>query len=152
MKFHMFMLMNAWMMLVLIKCKCQMQCLTLGCYTTPPRKRIKHSKESHEPKEHYKQDTYLNQKLITREISEASSIRTWIHQGTSCRENTDRPAPPPNSSITLYLTISNHRTKSYEGLIFSWLLALILMRRIWIVAQHFWIQDCPTGGGIGPYI
>ena len=29
----MLMLMNAWMMLVLMKCKCQMQCLTLGCYT-----------------------------------------------------------------------------------------------------------------------
>ena len=33
MKFHMLMFMNAWMMLVLMKCKCQMQCLTLGCYT-----------------------------------------------------------------------------------------------------------------------
>ena len=33
MKFHMLMLMNAWMMLVLMKCKCQMQCLTLGCYS-----------------------------------------------------------------------------------------------------------------------
>ena len=33
MKLHMPMLMNAWMMLVLMKCKCQMQCLTLGCYT-----------------------------------------------------------------------------------------------------------------------
>ena len=33
MKLHMLMLMNAWMMLVLMKCKCQMQCLTLGCYT-----------------------------------------------------------------------------------------------------------------------
>ena len=32
MKFHMLMPMNAWMMLVLMKCKCQMQCLTLGCY------------------------------------------------------------------------------------------------------------------------
>ena len=32
MKFHMLMLMNEWMMLVLMKCKCQMQCLTLGCY------------------------------------------------------------------------------------------------------------------------
>ena len=32
MKFHMLMFMNAWMMLVLMKCKCQMQCLTLGCY------------------------------------------------------------------------------------------------------------------------
>ena len=31
-KLHMLMLMNAWMMLVLMKCKCQMQCLTLGCY------------------------------------------------------------------------------------------------------------------------
>ena len=33
MKFHMLMLMNEWMMLVLMKCKCQMQCLTLGCYS-----------------------------------------------------------------------------------------------------------------------
>ena len=32
MKLHMLMLMNVWMMLVLRKCKCQMQCLTLGCY------------------------------------------------------------------------------------------------------------------------
>ena len=32
MKFHMLMLMNAWMMPVLMECKCQMQCLTLGCY------------------------------------------------------------------------------------------------------------------------
>ena len=32
MKFHMLMFMNAWMMLVLMKCKCQMQFLTLGCY------------------------------------------------------------------------------------------------------------------------
>ena len=29
----MLMLMNAWMMLVLMKCKCQMQYLTLGCYS-----------------------------------------------------------------------------------------------------------------------
>ena len=33
MKFHMLMFMNAWMMLVLMKCKCQMSCLTLGCYS-----------------------------------------------------------------------------------------------------------------------
>jgi len=33
MKLHMLMLMNAWMMLVLMKYKCQMQCLTLGCYS-----------------------------------------------------------------------------------------------------------------------
>ena len=32
MKFYMLMFMNAWMMLVLMKCKCQMQFLTLGCY------------------------------------------------------------------------------------------------------------------------
>ena len=32
MKFHMLMFMNAWMMLVLMKCRCQMQSLTLGCY------------------------------------------------------------------------------------------------------------------------
>ena len=32
MKFHMLMFMNAWMMLVCMKCRCQMQCLTLGCY------------------------------------------------------------------------------------------------------------------------
>ena len=32
-KFHMLMFMNAWMMLVLMKCRCQMQCLTLGCYS-----------------------------------------------------------------------------------------------------------------------
>jgi hypothetical protein len=47
----------------------------------------------------------VNQKLITRDILEASSGRTWIHQGTSHRESTDRPALPPNSSLTLYLTI-----------------------------------------------
>ena len=33
MKLHMLMLMNEWMMLVLMKYKCQMQCLTLGCYS-----------------------------------------------------------------------------------------------------------------------
>ena len=32
MKFHMLLFMNAWMMLVLMKCKCQMKSLTLGCY------------------------------------------------------------------------------------------------------------------------
>ena len=32
MKLHMLILMNVWMMLVLMKCKWQMQCLTLGCY------------------------------------------------------------------------------------------------------------------------
>ena len=34
MKFHMLMFMNAWVMLVLMKCKCQMQSLTLGCYSS----------------------------------------------------------------------------------------------------------------------
>ena len=33
MKFHMLMFMNAWMMLVLLKYRCQMQCLTLECCT-----------------------------------------------------------------------------------------------------------------------
>ena len=33
MKFHMLMFMNAWMMLVRMKCRCQMQCLTPWCYT-----------------------------------------------------------------------------------------------------------------------
>ena len=74
---------------------------------------------SYEPDEQYKQDAYLNQKLITREILEARSSRTWIHQGTSRRESTDRPALPPNSSLTLYLTISIYKTRSYGGLIFS---------------------------------
>ena len=32
MKFHMLMFMNAWMMLVLMKCKFQLQCLTQRCY------------------------------------------------------------------------------------------------------------------------
>jgi hypothetical protein len=32
-------------------------------------------------------------------------------------ESTDRLAPPPNSSLTLYLTISIYKTRSYRGLI-----------------------------------
>ena len=36
MKFHMLMFMNAWMMLVLMKCKCKLQCLTQRCYTSCP--------------------------------------------------------------------------------------------------------------------
>ena len=80
---------------------------------------MKHSKESRDPDEQYKQDAYSNQKLITRDISKASSSRTWIHQGTSYRESTDRPTPSPNSSLTLYLTISIYKTRSYGGLIFS---------------------------------
>ena len=32
MKFHMLISMNAWMMLVLMKCKCKLQCLTQRCY------------------------------------------------------------------------------------------------------------------------
>ena len=36
MKFRMLMFMNAWMILVLMKCRCPMQCLTLGCYTSLP--------------------------------------------------------------------------------------------------------------------
>jgi hypothetical protein len=60
---------------------------------------------SRDPEEQYKHDTYLNQKSITRDVLEASLGRTWFHQGTSCRDSTDRPALPPNSSLTLYLTI-----------------------------------------------
>ena len=45
MKFHMLMLMNAWMMLMLMKCRCQMQSLTLGCYNQEPLFAI--PKESH---------------------------------------------------------------------------------------------------------
>ena len=37
MKLHMLMLRNAWMMLVLMRYKCQMQCLTLGCYSSDAR-------------------------------------------------------------------------------------------------------------------
>ena len=40
MKVHMLMLMNAWMMLVLMKCKCQMQFLTLGCYSPSPYRNL----------------------------------------------------------------------------------------------------------------
>ena len=36
MKFHMLMFMNAWMMLVLMKYKCQLQCLTQRCYIPSP--------------------------------------------------------------------------------------------------------------------
>ena len=39
----MLMLMNAWMMFVLMKCKCQMQCLTLGCYTGGVYARCRHT-------------------------------------------------------------------------------------------------------------
>ena len=35
-----------------------------------------HSKESREPEEQYKQDSYFNLKLITREILDANSDRT----------------------------------------------------------------------------
>ena len=59
-------------------------------------------------------------------------------------ESTNRIAPPPNSSLTLYLTISIYKTRSYEGLIFSWLLALIL--KIWIrvsgIALLEGVQGC----------
>ena len=93
--------------------------LTLTINTLLPLCRDKALKKSCKPNEQYKQDAYLNQKLITREILEASLGRTWIHQGTSHRESTDRPAPPLNSSLTLYLTII-YKTRSYGGLIFSW--------------------------------
>ena len=37
MKYHMLMFMNAWMMLVLMKYKCQMQSLTQGCHKLSPK-------------------------------------------------------------------------------------------------------------------
>ena len=79
---------------------------------------LKNSKESSKPEEQYEQYAYLNSKLITRDVSKASSSSTWIRQGTSRRESTDRPTLPPNSSLTLYLTISSYKTRSYGGLIF----------------------------------
>ena len=83
--------------------------LTLMINTLLPLCREESTQKSRKPDEQYKQDAYLDQKLITREILEAISDRTWIHQGTSRRESTDRLAPPPNSSLTLYLTISNYK-------------------------------------------
>ena len=108
---------------------------------------LKHSKESRYPDEQYKQDAYLNHKLITKEVSKVSSNRTWIHQCTSRRVSTNKPALPLNSSLTLDLIISIYKTRSYKGLIFSWLLALILMSRIWIRVLG-WLQ----GGGVGAAI
>jgi len=86
--------------------------------TLLPLGREQSTQKSHDSDEQYKQDAYLNQKLITREVSEANSNRTWIRQGTSRRESTDRPALPPNYFLTLYLTII-YKTRSYGGLIFS---------------------------------
>ena len=40
MKFHMLMFMNAWIMLMLMKWKCQMPCLTLGCYSPSPYRNL----------------------------------------------------------------------------------------------------------------
>ena len=40
--------------------------------------RLKHSKETRKPKEQYKHVTYLNQKLITREISDARLTSTKV--------------------------------------------------------------------------
>ena len=40
MKFHMLMFMNTGMMLVLMKCRCQMQCLTLGVIAPPPYRNL----------------------------------------------------------------------------------------------------------------
>ena len=40
MKFHMLMFVNAWMMLVLMKCKSQLQCLTQRCYNLSPYRNL----------------------------------------------------------------------------------------------------------------
>jgi hypothetical protein len=57
----------------------------------------------------------INKCLLKSEVDyqrnlETSSSRTWIRQSTSRRESTDRPTPPLNFSLTLYLTISIHKT------------------------------------------
>jgi hypothetical protein len=78
---------------------------TIDTTLTPRATRIKVLKKSRDPDKQYKHETYLNQKLIIRYVSEASSSRTWTREGTSRRESTDRPTLPPNSSFTLYLTI-----------------------------------------------
>jgi hypothetical protein len=75
--------------------------LTLMINTLLPLEREWSTQKGRKPDEQYQQDAYMDQKLITREISEASSDRTWICQGTSHRESTDRLVPPPNSSLTL---------------------------------------------------
>jgi hypothetical protein len=93
--------------------------LTLMINTLLPHVENKALKRVAKPDEEYKQDSYLNLKLITRGISEASLDRTWIYQGTRHRESTDRLASPPYSSLTLHLTISIYKTRSYGGLIFS---------------------------------
>ena len=64
-----------------------------------------------EPDEQYKQDAYLNQKLITREISEASLDRAWIRQGISHRERAPigwhllQTLPSPTISLFLFIRL-----------------------------------------------
>ena len=74
----------------------------------------------------------LNQKLITREILKTTSSITWVYWSTSHGGSTGRPKPPPNSSLTLYLFISIHKTRPYGDLIFSWWLALGCRSFQWI--------------------
>jgi hypothetical protein len=50
--------------------------LTLMINTLLPLEREWSTQKGRKPDEQYKQDAYMDQKLITREISEASSDRT----------------------------------------------------------------------------
>jgi hypothetical protein len=66
----------------------------------------------------------INNYLLKSEVDYQRNLESklkynLIHQGTNHRESTNRSAPPPNSSLTLYLTISIYNTRSYGELIFS---------------------------------
>jgi hypothetical protein len=72
-------------------------CLHYEYYFNLEPPRSKHSKESRKFEEQYEQVAYLNQKSITKEISEANFSRTWFHQGTAV----ERAPTGQNSSKTL---------------------------------------------------
>ena len=74
--------------------------------TLLPLEQEYNTQKSRDPDEQYKQDAYLNQKLITKEILEASSSRTSFRQGTSRRESTGGRhllQTLPSLSISLFL-------------------------------------------------
>jgi hypothetical protein len=79
-------------------------CLHYEYYFNLESPRSKHSKESRKLKVQYEQDAYLNQKSITREISEASSSRTWFRQSITVeRAPTGRNSSKTLLSHSLYL-------------------------------------------------
>ena len=75
MKFHMLMFMNAWMMLGLMKCKCQMPCLTLGCYSPSPYRNLVRR---------FERPTILHEKWDKPHVNNPP-VPTWhpIHYGYS---------------------------------------------------------------------